>query len=583
MSDTKRNAGLITAILVVCMLLSGCQTTNWRQAGFTPGSLAPSQNGSGDTEIDLGLPSDSLSADDPPPQTYETQRPPSEQPQETPNTLEELSVPQARHLSIPPLRGAIILGRSTSVPFPEGKRSIPRPQSLAGEPTLPRGARELKPQPLPLTTAPDPKSLKEPSGEFSLGEPEEVLGTDEEQDAFDLPPLVSDDELRERLNLPQETDRKQDVTSDTNELGPSLPLIETPDIEAKISEEIPEFTVQLPETMWVGEVTSIEVFIKAPKGKNWQHLDLVLKLGEDLISAAEPQTDRLSIPLLKGGETRKVALEFQAVTSGTHELELALSDADRELQWKKLKLQAKPRILVTHLMGPEEKPLGGRAEYTLRLENVSTDAIGPIRAVLEFDGTLIPMEASAGAEQKPGQLIWSFPVLHPGEQILLQAEYQCPVATGSTCVSSHVTIDNGPEQSRRTCLSVIEPRGTLVVELLDRDDLTHVGRELTGVVRVTNRGLQAAKRVEIQFSYPKNLSLVQVQAKRDQQDLDIEQEGETGVAIVILKSPVPADQSVDVEFLFSADDAGDQKLMAQVKAEGIDKPVTASEPFTVTP
>lgn len=587
MFDLKWNTGLKTVTLVACIMLAGCQMTNWRQAGFAPGSLAPSQYDSGSTDIDLGQPAETLSPEDSQPRTYETQRPavtPPGQQKEDSKSQQELTVPQARRLSIPPLRGAIILGRSTATPFPEGKRPAPKSRSLAGEPSLPRGAKELKAQPLPQTEAPKPE-LK---GELSLGEPEELLAPDEE-DQFDLPPLVSDNELRERLNLedpqPKEstTENKADKNAKDNEKEPSLPLIETPDIEEKITEQVPEFTVQLPETIWVGESTQLEVVVKAPNGKNWQNLNLKMKLGEDLISTTEPQSDNLSIPSLKGGESRKVALDFQAVSSGVHELELTLSNADRELEWKKIKLQAKPRVLVTHLMGPEEKPVGTRAEYTLRLENVSQEAVGPIRAVLEFDGTLIPMEASAGAEQKPGQLIWSFPVLHPGEQILLQAEYQCPVATGSTCVSSHVTIDEGPLQSRKACLTVAESRGALSVELLDRDDLTHVGRDLTGVVRVTNRGLRAARKTEIQLSYPTTLTLNQVQAKLREQNIEIEQSGKAGSATVILKSPIPADQTVDIEFLFSATEAGDQKLTAEVKAEGIDKTISASEPFTVTP
>ena len=575
MFDLKWNTGLKTAMFVACMMLSGCQMTNWRQAGFTPGSLAPSQINSGSTDVDLGQPAESLS-----PKTYETQRPavtpPPDTQNEDPKSLQELTVPQARRLSIPPLRGAIILGRSTSESFPEGGRPTPQSNSLAGEPTLPPEAKELKPQPLPLTKAPEPK----PNAELSLGEPEEILAPTEIED-LELPPLVSDDELRGRLDL-EEIKPKSPVPKES-ETQPSLPVIETPDIQEKIAEETPEFTVQLPETMWVGEATPIEVLVKAPKGKDWKNINLQMKFGENLISTAEPQSDRLSVPVLKGGESRKVILNLQAVTSGTHELEVTLLDADQELEWKKLKLQAKPRILVTHLIGPEEKPVGGRAEYTLRLENVSEEAVGPLRALLEFDGTLIPMEASAGAEQKPGQLVWSFPVLHPGEQILLQVEYQCPVATGRTCVSSHVTIDGGPVQSRKACLAVIEPRGSLSVELLDRDDLTHVGRELTGVVRVTNRGLRDAQKTTIQFSYPETLTLNQIQAKLGDEQIEVEQSGQQGLAIAILKSPIPADKTANIEFLFSADEAGDQKLTVEVKADGMEKPLMASEPFTVTP
>jgi|GEM_PF-2476405 len=583
MYDLKWNAGLKSALIVICVTLSGCQMTNWQQAGFTPGSVARSQTPSTSPQIDLGESSNSFQDDNGQPKTFESQRPvvtppPESHGQGDPKNLQEMTVPQARRYYIPPLRGPIVLGRATNQPFSEGDRKYRKPDPIARKEAPNPSVESLKPQPLPITEAPKPKSDSKSTPQLSLGDPEEVLKPS--IDDIDLPPLVSDEELKSLLNL--EVD--ETPAAKVEEPAPILPAIEFPEIEKQIVEQTPEFTVNPPPKMLVGEPTKVEVEVTAPKGKDWTNLSLSMKLGENLISTLESsESERVSIPLIKGGQSRKVILELQAVTSGSHDWEIALHAGERELVWKKLTLKAEPRGLITQLTGPQQKPVDGRAEYTLQIENVSEEAIGPVTAVLEFDATLVPIEASAGAEQKPGQLVWSFPVLHPGEQILLQAEYECPVATGRTCVSSHVTINKGPPQSRNTCLEIAEPRGTLQVELLDRDDLTHVGRELTGVVRIKNVGLRPAKKIQVVFDIPENLSLNQVKAILKGQQVEIEQSGKDRQAIVVLKSVVAPDQSIGVEFLFAADKAGDALLSVNVTAEGSDKPVSASEPFTITP
>ena len=157
------------------------------------------------------------------------------------------------------------------------------------------------------------------------------------------------------------------------------------------------------------------------------------------------------------------------------------------------------------------------------------------------------------------------------------------MATGRTCVSSHVTIDGGPAQSRNTCLQVMESRGTLQVEVLDRDDLTHVCRELTGVVRIKNLGLRPAKKIQVTFDIPEHLSLNQVKAILKEQEVEIEQSGKDQQVVVVLKPALAPDQFVEIEFLLAAEKAGDGLLAVNVIAEGNENPIPASEPFTITP
>jgi hypothetical protein len=127
------------------------------------------------------------------------------------------------------------------------------------------------------------------------------------------------------------------------------------------------------------------------------------------------------------------------------------------------------------------------------------------------------------------------------------------------------------------------PRGTLQVEVLDRDDLTHVGRELTGVVRVKNLGLRPANKIQVTFNIPEHLSLNQVKAILKDQEVEIEQSGKDQQVIVVLKPALAPDQFIEFEFLLAAKKAGDGLLTVNVIAEGNENPIPASEPFTITP
>jgi hypothetical protein len=593
----------VILVLAICWTLSGCKMANWQQAGYGPGGVVPDAGqfpGGPPAAIDLGNPSgesDVFGNDSAPelsePRTFESQRPvvPPARSNPTRDVPDSnvpdaqdngLSAPQAnqtpagnapRRLYIPPLWGPLRLGEGTRTPFPEGRWKPPANPPVANRDENPERSDASQPpdasQPLPLTKKVEPRG----SYEFPWRRPEDVLNTSPEtaspNDSFDLPPLVKRDSP-EKSGTPEET-----------ETGPELPVLESP----LLAEAVPEFEVDLPPSILVGEATAIAVRIAAPEGESFRDLKLIVTPGSGLVltSAANEAQLTLDCPELMSGQLRKLTFDLQAVSSGTHDFTLSLKRGEKELVWKKLSLTAQPRQLMTELIGPDRKPVNGRAEFTFKIENVSQEALGPIEAILESDSTLVPMEASAGAEQKPGQLVWSFPVLQPGELILLQAEYACPVETGSTLVSAYVSIEDGPAQVRQSSLAVNKAAGTLQVELLDRNDLSTVEREMTGVVRVTNLGLQPVRDLKVDLELPELLGFAQVTANVGSESVEIEQEVTDGTYTFTLPSELASEQTVDIAITFDTLKAGDGTLQVNATAAGIATPVSASEPFTVTP
>lgn len=602
MNNSNWNPGSIVLSLAICGMLSGCQMANWQQAAYGPGGVAPGSGqfpgGLPDT-IDLGDPAEefdsldgSSSSDSTDPRTFESRRPvnppagtnPSRSDSDIPGVIDgDSSAPQAnnstvdkapKRLFVPPLRGPIRLGEPTLSPFPEGRRPAAQPPIAKLEELPEKSFPGLSPQPIPLTKKADPRG----SFEFPLRRPEDVLNVSpkifDPEEGFDLPPLEKTD--------PAETPVKPEVIDS----GPSLPVLEAPILDTPvITQAVPEFDVEVPARILVGEATSVSVRIAAPKDASFKDLKLIVTPGEGLICSSTSNESALTLdcPELASGESHKLTFDLQAVSSGTHEFSVSLKSGEDELAWKKLNLTAQPRLLMTQLVGPDRKPVNGRAEFTLKIENVSQQALGPIEAILEFDSTLVPMEASADAEQKPGQLVWSFPVLHPGELIILQAEYACPVETGNTLVSSHVSIEDGPAQVRQSAVAIQRPAGTLQVEVLDRNDLSTVEREMTALVRVTNRSLQPARDLKVRLESPELLAYTQVAANVAGKQVEIKQEQTEAAYLFALPAELPSEQTVDIEITFTTKKSGDGTLQVDVTSEGLSKPVRASEPFTVTP
>jgi len=589
--------------LAICWTLSGCRMADWQRAGYGPGAAAPGFNqfpGGPPGAVDLGNPSSQSGSFDlntapelSEPKTFETERPVIPPVRSNPSidvpgtglpdaAVDELSAPQAkktpgtanpRRMFVPPLLGPARLGDSTRTPFPEGRRRPPANPPVANRNDAPdTSSSPGSPQPLPLTKKMEPGRALD----YPWRRPDDVLNGARTKaspnESFDLPPLVK----RDTSTAPEETPQPKAA-----ETGPELPVLEKP----LLTGTVPEFDVNVPPRILVGEANTIVVRITAPEGETFRDLKLVVTPGAGLVftSAANESALTLECPALSSGQTQKLSFDLQAVSSGTHDFTVSLTSGQEELSWKKLNLTAQPRRLMTQLIGPDRKPVNGRAEYTLKIENVSQEALGPIEAILEFDSTLVPLEASAGAEQKPGQLVWSFPVLQPAELILLQVEYACPVESGSTLVSSYVSIEDGPAQVRQSTLAVKKTVGTLQLEVRDRNDLSTVKREMTGLVRVTNLGLRPMRDLKVALELPELLEFNRVTARVGDQQVEVRQEMSGGTYTFTLPSELASDQTAEIEIAFNTLKEGDGILQVDATAAGLPTPVRESEPFTVIP
>jgi hypothetical protein len=362
--------------------------------------------------------------------------------------------------------------------------------------------------------------------------------------------------------------------------GPDLPLFtDSPEINA-----VPAMKVDVPENIPVGNASQVTVTVSGVPPELAGLFRLKIKFPAALRHPNESSREfDLELPALEGTTQSKVSIPIIATEPGTHSFEISLRKGDEELSWKKLSVVAKAGLLSVALTGPQSKPIGANAEYTLNVHNRSQESLGPITAVIEFDGTLIPREASEGAEQKSGRLVWQFPVLHPDEQIFLQVEFECPVESAKACITARVQAGDRSPLQEQSCLKIFRPNGSIRVEVEDQNDLARPAQELTAIVRITNLGLVSARDVRLSLDLPETLKFKSHTATLGNNPAEIPLADQL---IQLLFEPVAElkpDQTLEFQITFEAVKAGAGILQARVIDRIHTEPLTADEPFTVTP
>ncbi|HUG18148.1 MAG TPA: hypothetical protein VMM56_04185 [Planctomycetaceae bacterium] len=541
MNSLKWNPGLLLVTLTILVFsFAGCQTTHWSQ-GFSqtgvPMQSAPIP------ESDLGPGADSLMRNESNPSDEVTTRKPADVAR-TPNRART----ESRSNAPAPSSGKLILlGKSGT-----------KPLSQYFEEDFQTEVAAVKK--FPVTETPN-----QPADSKS-----------------ELVRKVPDADLLEyRLNdfdINSGSSVKSPQSGDLT--GPDLPLF----TDSPPANTIPALKVEVPENIPVGNASQVTVTVSGVPPELADLFRLKIRFPAALRHPNESSQEfDLKLPALEGNAPSKVSFPIIATEPGTHSFEVSLRKGEEELSWKKISVFAKAGLLSVALTGPQSKPLGANAEYTLNLHNRSQESLGPITAVIEFDGTLIPREASEGAEQKSGRLVWQFPVLHPDEQIFLQVEFECPVESAKACITARVQAGDRPPLQEQSCLKIFRPNGSIRVEVEDQNDLARPGQELTAIVRITNLGLVTARDVRLSLDLPETLKFKSHTATLGNNPTEIPLADQLIQLLFEPAAELKPDQTLEFQITFEALKAGTGILQARVIDRIHTDPLTAAEPFTVTP
>lgn len=285
---------------------------------------------------------------------------------------------------------------------------------------------------------------------------------------------------------------------------------------------------------------------------------------------------------LQPGESKEISLTLYSDILGNHCCRFrAIADGE-ELVWKSVCVEYEKKQLDLSVIGPSLRTVGSRAEYIVKLSNVSDVDLNNIQAVISYDSVFVPREASIGSERETGQLKWSLDKIRKGEGVQLQVEFDCEVAAEYACLQVVVSSPELPNEQASACLKVTPLQGVLDVQVRDTKDPITRGEETTYEVSIENRGLQPARDISLQAKIPRMFRVVSVEAHQGNQKLNLRPEVNQNILKVSPVRELPADAFLRYTILVKAISSGDGEFEVTISGVDAKKLVTrVSEPTTV--
>lgn len=283
---------------------------------------------------------------------------------------------------------------------------------------------------------------------------------------------------------------------------------------------------------------------------------------------------------LQPGESKEISLTLYSDTLGNHCCRFRAIADGQELVWKSVCVEYEKKQLDLSVIGPSARTIGSRAEYIVKLSNVSDVDLNDIQVNISYDPVLIPREASIGSERETGKLKWELDTVRKGEGVQLQVEFECEVAAEHACLRVNVTSPELPNELVSACLKVTPATGILDVQVRDTKDPIARGEETTYEVSIENRGLQPAKDISLQAKIPRMFRVVSVEAYQGNQKLSVRPQVNQNILTVSPIRELPADAFLRYTILVKAIGSGDEEFVVTISGADTDKLDTSVSEIT---
>ncbi|WP_298866544.1 hypothetical protein [uncultured Gimesia sp.] len=260
---------------------------------------------------------------------------------------------------------------------------------------------------------------------------------------------------------------------------------------------------------------------------------------------------------LQPGESKEISLTLYSDSLGSHCCRFRAIADKEELVWKSVCVEYEKKQLDLSIIGPSARTIGSRAEYIVKLSNVSDVDLNNVQAVITYDPVLTPREASIGSIRESGQLKWSLDTIRKGEGVQLQVEFECEVAAEHACLRVNVDSPDLPKEQVSACLKVTPPQGVFDVQVRDTKDPITRGEETVYEVSIENRGLQPARDISFQAKIPRMFRVVSVEAYQGNQKLNLKPEVNQNLLTVSPIRELPADAFLRYTIQVKAIGSGD--------------------------
>lgn len=281
-----------------------------------------------------------------------------------------------------------------------------------------------------------------------------------------------------------------------------------------------ELVVNAPPKRQVGSAATFRLTVRNIGDKPADAVVVRCRFPDGLVfpGSRERQVTR-RLGRLPSGKSRTFSLTLRGEKTGSLCCEFEVSSQGAERAWKSVCVKFVPRSLEVTVLGPRNRTLGSRAEFTIKLSNTSSQALKNVRTTLRQDAALVPKEASKGVTWDKDALRWNLGSIGPGAEVQLQVEFDCHKTSDSACFALEVTADNFAGDTAEQCLKIDKSPGVIIMQVRDRNDLLQIGDETEYLVTISNTGLQSVRGIQLTTEIPDMFRIVSAEVRQEKHRL----------------------------------------------------------------
>jgi hypothetical protein len=279
--------------------------------------------------------------------------------------------------------------------------------------------------------------------------------------------------------------------------------------------------------------------------------------------------------------SREIKVILTSDKQGTHCARFTVTVAGEEAAWKEVCVKYVVRDSDVSIVSPQERTVGSRAEFTVKILNRAPHKLTDVRVVVTYDDALEPRESSTGAVFEKRSLLWNLGDVKSGEGVQLQIEFECLAAAERACVAINVSGEHLADERVSKCLRVVRQAGLLHVELRDTRDPITTGEKTEHVITLRNRAPQSLYQIRLTAIVPDNLRVLSTAVMRGEQQLRVDTTAGGDQIVFAPIAELPAGATLTFRIESKALRAGDSTFTVRAGHALSRVLVSVSEPLSV--
>lgn len=342
--------------------------------------------------------------------------------------------------------------------------------------------------------------------------------------------------------------------------------------------------VQAPQQAPQGSAAPIRVVVKNVGQKMVETLSISCDVPEGVSLPGTVERSAVSpVRRLIPGEATELKFQPRSDALGRQTIRLTARFGNTEVASRVASIDFVPRQVELQVVGPNRRSVGQRAEFNVRVANLTSQPLESVKVRMRFDSPLTVKELTLGGRRSEGEIEWTVGDLRPDESIEIQAEFECKIATSEACVNVFLSSEEVLSEEREVCLRIDPAVADLQVNLSDESDPVRQGETFLVNVTARNGGLQPLTDIRATLQLPAGMQFegLEVVVGSRQIALPFEvREGRVNVAPVAM---LVSGETARYQYVLRASKPGVHTLRAYARHAGSRQIIDLTEPVNVAP